>query len=128
MRALAGLEFGVLAGLLTEFWLLFFAWIAGWGWPGWGPVALHITICGVAGVFFANFGFRLSGITALMMGFVYTFALYWFTQRYLWNWFSGIQPAQAPSWAYWTAGLGAALTFALIPGRVRSFEREFLLK
>jgi hypothetical protein len=66
-------------------------------------------------------------MTALLMGLLYAFALYWFTQRYLWNWFPGIQPVQAPWWAYWIAGFLAGLTFALIPGRVRSFEREFLL-
>ena len=128
MRTLAGLEFGVLAGLLTEFWLLFFAWIAGWGGPGWGAVALHIAVCGVAGIVLGNLGFRLSGMTALLMGFLYAFALYWFTHRYVWNWFLGIGPVQAPWWGYWIAGFVAGLTFALIPGRARSFEREFLLK
>lgn len=128
VRALAGLELGVLASLLTEFWLLLFAWMTGWGWPGWGPVALHIATYGVAGAVLAMGTSTVGRTASLIVGFLYAVGLYWFMQHYLWNWFRVIGPVQAPGWAYWVAALLAGIGFALIPGRARSFERDFLLK
>lgn len=127
IRAMAGLECGVLAALGSEFFLLLFALLGGWGWPTWTAVALHIFTYGLAGIAATVFPRSWGWLRLAAFGLLIALIGQWALTRWVWPGLERIGPQQAGEWAHWCAAGGLGLILGLVPFRADAYERDFLL-
>lgn len=151
VRALAGLEIGMAAGVLTQCWMLLGGWLAGFspwslsnlaaesfygvraaspafGMPTLAGIALHLLTSAVAAIALAVVvPERWSWPIAFGASSLYAVAGQWALAEWVWKNYSPALHSYAPALLVWSAALLFGFCLSFTPKVVRSFTRDFLV-
>lgn len=151
VRALAGLEIGMTGGLVTQAWIAFGGWLAGFspwslsnlaaesfygaraaspafGLPTLAGVAMHLLFSTFAAVLLALLvPTRWSWPIAWGAASIYALAGQWALGEWVWKNYSPALAEYAPRALVWTAAALFGLCLSFTPKLVRSFLRDFLV-